>query len=181
MAADDLLDLYQEIILDHGRSPRNFGTLEDATHAADGHNPLCGDQISVQVCLAPAPQDAGAGGSRIADIRFRGRGCAISLASASIMTEMVAGRTVDEVETLFRHFRQICMFGDDAPAGTGPGDGDAETLPAIDGETIERMRVLSGVRRFPTRVKCATLGWHTLMNALHGGGTATTEAGEQEE
>lgn len=143
----DLRDLYQQVILDHYRSPRNFGALEAPCRRADGHNPLCGDRVSVFLDLA---------GGVVRRVRFEGAGCAISTASASLMTEAVEGRPVDEVEALFRHFQAALL-------GEGP----------LDEEAVGKLAVLGGVREYPVRVKCATLPWHTLHAALQaapGGG-----------
>jgi nitrogen fixation NifU-like protein len=148
----DLRDLYQEVILDHNRKPRNFGPLAEATRTADGHNPLCGDKLRVAVRLE---------GDTIADVRFEGSGCAISKASASLMTESVKGRTVAEADALFEGFHEM-VTGD--PTRTR------------DTRTLGKLAVFSGVVEFPMRVKCATLAWHTLRAALHEPRTvATTE------
>ena len=136
----DLLDLYQEVILDHHKRPRNRGELADADHRAEGHNPLCGDRVTVTARLD---------GDRIADLRFEGEGCAISTASASLMTEAVKGRPREEVEELFRVFQDVL---------TGRGEPEEADLG--------KLAVLAGVREFPVRVKCATLAWHTLRAAL---------------
>ena len=151
----DLKELYRDVILDHNRKPRNFGRLEGAgaggeVRHADGHNPLCGDRLSVYVRM---------NGERVEDIRFEGSGCAISTASASLMTEAVKGkeraavaRLFDQVHTLLTHH------------GASP---DA---------ALGKLAALSGVREFPARVKCATLSWHTLNAALaHGAATVSTE------
>jgi len=144
---DSLRELYQEVILDHSRHPRHFGPLEHATHNGEGHNPLCGDRVKVHLLV-----DAQ---NRIADIRFEGRGCAISQASASLMTDMVIGRTVAEAETLMGGFLSMVK-----------GEGAAQ-LPEDD---MDRLNVMAGVSAFPMRVKCATLAWHTMKSALEGGG-----------
>ena len=144
---DSLRELYQEVILDHSRHPRHFGPLEHATHNGEGHNPLCGDRVTVHLMV-----DAQ---NRIADIRFEGRGCAISQASASLMTDMVIGRTVAEAETLMGGFLSMVK-----------GEGAAQ-LPEDD---MDRLNVMAGVSAFPMRVKCATLAWHTMKSALEGGG-----------
>ena len=141
-------DLYQEIILDHGQRPRNFGELDDRTHEAEGFNPLCGDQVRVHVLLS---------GDRIEDIRFSGRGCAISTASASMMTQILKGKTVEEAFELFDRFRL---------AVTSDSDGEAD---------LGELGCLTGVKRFPTRVKCATLAWHAMKTAIAGGAKVTTE------
>jgi len=148
-------ELYQEIILDHNRRPRNFGALPDATRTAEGDNPLCGDRITLYVELA---------GDRIANVSFEGAGCAISTASASLMTEALKGKTVSEARALFDVFHHLVTEGEAAgAAGIGA---DAE---------IDKLAVFSGVRAYPMRVKCATLAWHTLKSALDQAGTASTE------
>lgn len=151
MMDDDLRELYQEVILDHNKHPRNSGTLPNANHTANGHNPLCGDQVRVFVTV-----DA----DRIADVRFEGVGCAISTASASLMTEAVKGRTLAEVSDLFERVHQ--MFTDDSAEPSFEGD-------------LESLTALAGVREFPMRVKCASLSWHTLQEALKGGAIVSTE------
>jgi len=133
-------DLYQEMILEHYKSPRNFGVLESADHVAHGDNPLCGDKIAVTVKMK---------GDRIEDIKFKGSGCAISTASASLMTEAVKGKTKGEAESLYEKFHPMVM-------GTGSAEG------------VGKLEVFSGVHEFPIRVKCATLAWHTLRAALEG-------------
>jgi nitrogen fixation NifU-like protein len=145
----DLRELYQEVIFDHNRSPRNFHKMDDADRVAEGHNPLCGDQLTLYVRLKDGLID---------EVSFVGHGCAISTASASLMTEAVKGRTVDEVESLFRDFHSLLT-------GVPP-----------EGRDFGKLEVLAGVREFPVRVKCATLAWHTLHNALTGeGAPAKTE------
>lgn len=153
---DDLRELYQEVILDHGKKPRNFRQPEDATCQAQGNNPLCGDRITVFLKLGPD--------GTIEDAAFHGRGCAISQASASMMTEILRGRSRAEAEALFEKFHRLCTEDDYLPEA---GD--------VDEEALDRLQVLSGVRAFPTRVKCATLAWHTMNAALHGKGETTTE------
>jgi nitrogen fixation NifU-like protein len=143
---DDLRDLYQEVILDHGRKPRNFRRLEDADRHAKGDNPMCGDRMELWVKLA----EDGA----IADAGFQGRGCAISMASASLMTETVRGKTQAEARELGEKFRSLAMTGTCPDCGTAIAD------------EMERLQVLGGVSEYPSRVKCATLAWHTLNNAL---------------
>lgn len=140
----DLRDLYQEVILDHNRSPRNFGKLDGADLSADGHNPLCGDRLSVTVKL---------NGDRVSDVRFEGAGCAISKASASLMTEGVKGRTLDELPRLFDRFHRLVTD---------------RTAPVDDAE-LGKLAVFAGVRDYPARVKCAVLAWHTLRAALDEG------------
>jgi len=134
----DLRELYQEVIFDHNRRPRNFHAMDEATHHADGHNPLCGDQLTVYARVADGV---------VEDVSFVGHGCAISTASASLMTEAVKGMPVNEVETLFRDMHAMLT----------------ESHPDRD---LGKLEVLSGVREFPARVKCATLAWHTLHNAI---------------
>jgi nitrogen fixation NifU-like protein len=136
----DLSDLYQEVILDHNRRPRNFGTLEAWTHRAEGHNPLCGDRLTLQVRLE---------GDMVSEIAFEGSGCAISRASASLMTDSVKGRSVADVRVLFDRFHRMV---------TTPPDAEVEDLG--------KLSALAGVREFPVRVKCASLAWHTLKAAL---------------
>lgn len=157
---DDLRDLYQEVILDHGKNPRNHRHPEDATHHARGDNPMCGDRVEVFVRLD--------GDGRIQDAAFLGRGCAISQASASMMTELVTGKTVDQAKALFRGFHALCT---DGHGDLSPAVGTGEVEPA----DIERLEVMSGVRQFPMRVKCATLAWHTLVAAVDGEGRASSE------
>ena len=137
---NELGDLYQEIILDHYKKPRNAGRLEQPTCSAAGDNPLCGDKISVTVKKA---------GDRIEDIRWKGAGCAISTASASLMSEAVKGRSMTEFESLFTRFHDMV---------TGKGNSDG----------LDKLEVFSGVSEFPVRVKCASLAWHTLKAALEG-------------
>ena len=141
----DLRELYQEVIFDHNRSPRNFHKMDDADRVAEGHNPLCGDQLTLYVRLEDGV---------IADASFVGHGGAISTASASLMTEAVKGLPVEAVEALFRDFHALLT-------GTPP-----------EGRDFGKLEVLAGVREFPVRVKCATLAWHTLHNALTGEGAA---------
>jgi nitrogen fixation NifU-like protein len=149
---DTLRELYQEVILDHSRHPRHFGVLTDATHQGDGYNPLCGDRVTVYLHLDDA--------QRIEDISFEGKGCAISQASASLMTDLVKGRTIVEAEKLMGGFLNL-VKGEGAD---GLADGDRETL-----------EVMAGVSAFPMRVKCATLAWHTMKSALESGSSAKTE------
>lgn len=145
---DDLRDLYQEVILDHGRKPRNFRRLENATHHASGDNPLCGDRMELFLAL----EEDG----KIADAAFQGRGCAISMASASLMTETVRGKSPEQAKALGSAFRTLAMTGTCPECGAELAD------------DMERLSPLSGVHEFPSRVKCATLAWHTLNNALDG-------------
>ncbi len=136
----DLSELYQEVILDHNRRPRNFRVIDPATRAQEGYNPLCGDRLTLYVTVADG---------RITDVAFQGSGCAISKASASLMTEAVKGKTVDEARALFDQFHQMIT----SPPGS--------PLPELG-----KLSVLSGVRDFPTRVKCAGLAWHALKAAV---------------
>lgn len=148
----DLRDLYQEVVVDHSKRPRNFRKIEDPSRSARGYNPLCGDKVNVYVKL----QDG-----RVADISFEGSGCAISTASASIMTEAVKGKTVGDTEALFEGFHHLATTGDTSSV-VGPGLG--------------KLAVFSNVSDYPARVKCATLVWHTLRSALEGeGGVVSTE------
>lgn len=137
---NNLRELYQEVILDHNRRPRNFGPLPAANHQAEGDNPLCGDKVSVLLDLEDG---------RIQDIAFQGVGCAISMASASLMTEALKGQTVEEARRLFHVFHNLLT--------TGAGESSPD---------LGKLAVFTGVREFPMRVKCATLAWHTLLAAL---------------
>ncbi|MGE5468523.1 MAG: Fe-S cluster assembly sulfur transfer protein SufU [Ignavibacteria bacterium] len=148
----DLRELYQELIIDHGRRPRNFGPLPAANRRADGFNPLCGDRLTLYLRMD---------GDLIADARFEGVGCAISTASASLMTEALKGKTATQAEALFAGFHAL-VTGVPSPAAAALG----------------KLEVLGGVRDFPARVKCATLAWHTLDAALHD--EATTVSTEEE-
>ncbi len=141
---DELRDLYQEVIFDHNRTPRNFRKLAGANRQAEGFNPLCGDQLTVYLKV----DDRGV----IEDLSFEGRGCAISTASASIMTETLKGKTVQQADALFENFHRLV---------TGPGADAA--APVAD---LGKLQVLTGVRDYPSRVKCATLAWHTVQAAL---------------
>ena len=136
----ELTDLYQEVILDHNRRPRNFRVIDGATRTQQGFNPLCGDRLTVYVTLA---------GDTISDVAFQGTGCAISKASASLMTEALKGKTVGEARALFDRVHEMVTSSSD----TAPPD-------------VGKLAVLSGVREFPTRVKCASLAWHTLKAAV---------------
>ena len=151
--SDDLRELYQDIILDHGRHPRNFRALEHPTHLARGHNPLCGDRVTVYLAV---------NGDTIDDVSFEGRGCAISTAAASLMTEVLKGKTLDEARRLFAQFHAKV---------TGGGD---EIVPDSLLEEIERLEPLTGVRAYPVRVKCATLPWHAFEAALKSGSAGAT-------
>ena len=144
----DLRELYQQVILDHNKSPRNFRALDACEHEADGFNPLCGDKVHIYVKLD---------GDRITDVSFQGEGCAISTAAASMMTEAIKGRTVSEANAVFEAYQRMVM-------GEEAGDTSA----------IGKLAVFEGVREFPMRVKCATLAWHTFRAALKGGDEAAT-------
>ena len=147
----DLMELYQELILDHNRRPRNLGSLEGADHQAEGYNPLCGDRVRVNIRMK---------GGLIEDVRFEGSGCAISTASASIMSETIKGKTTEEAQRIFEQFRGLVT--------NEPGAPDAAPLG--------KLEAFAGVGRFPARVKCATLAWHTLIAALADrADTVTTE------
>jgi nitrogen fixation NifU-like protein len=147
----ELSELYQQVILDHNKKPRNFHKLERANHKAEGYNPLCGDQLTVYVQLE---NDA------LKDVSFEGSGCAISKASASMMTQAVKGMTKQETERLFAEFHR--MVTDQL---------DEESEP----NQLGKLKIFAGVREFPVRVKCATLSWHTLQAALKDQGKVSTE------
>ena len=138
----DLTDLYQEVILDHNRRPRNWGALADATRKAEGYNPLCGDRLTLHVKID---------GDRLTGVSFEGSGCAISKASASLMTDAVKGRTLGEALELFDRVHEMLTTPIDQP---------------IDDSRVGKLAVLGGVREFPARVKCASLAWHTLKSAI---------------
>jgi nitrogen fixation protein NifU and related proteins len=141
----DLRDLYQDVILEHSKAPRNFREMAAANHKAEGFNPLCGDRFTVYLDLD---------GDSIRDIAFQGSGCAISKASASMMTQILKGKTREQAEALFTRFHDLV---------TGRKDGPRENAPELG-----KLAVFSGVSEFPVRVKCATLAWHTLHAALEG-------------
>ena len=141
----DLRELYQEVILDHGKNPRNYGTLENYSHTAEGSNPMCGDQLTVYVKV---DED-----NKIEDVSFEAKGCAISIASASIMSEIVKGKTIDEVASLFSYFHKLCT-----------GEETQQTNHVE--EDIEKLKVMSGVNQFPSRIKCATMSWHAVDSAI---------------
>ncbi|HEY4264921.1 MAG TPA: SUF system NifU family Fe-S cluster assembly protein [Micropepsaceae bacterium] len=149
---DNLRELYQEIILDHSRHPRHFGALESANHVAEGFNPLCGDRVKVYLQV-----DAN---DRIVDVAFEGRGCAISVASASLMTEMLKGRDIGDAEKLMDGFVHLVK-------------GDA--VDGLESDDREQLEVMAGVSAFPMRVKCATLAWHAMKAALDDEAVAKTE------
>lgn len=139
---DEIRELYQQVILDHNKDPRNFGKLENATHIAYGHNPLCGDKIDLYLKIE---------NGKIEDVRFNGSGCAISKASSSIMTTILKGKTIEEAKDLFEKFHK---------AVTSDLDDNIDTID------LGKLAVFCGVREFPARIKCASLPWHTMMNAL---------------
>ena len=145
----DLNDLYQEVILDHNRRPRNYHAIAGATHSAEGYNPLCGDRLTLYVQVE---------GDRITDVAFEGAGCAISKASASLMTEAVKGRTVADAEALFDRFHEMVTSPPERPL-----------------DDLGKLSALGGVREFPVRVKCASLAWHTLKAALARKAKASSE------
>jgi nitrogen fixation NifU-like protein len=146
----ELTDLYQEVILDHNRRPHNFRAIASPTAQQEGYNPLCGDRLTLYVTLD---------GDTVADVAFQGQGCAISKASASLMTDVLKGRTVAEARELFEKFHAMIT--------SDPG-----TLPA----DLGKLSVLGGVREFPTRIKCASLAWHTMKAAVEAGEAAGAEA-----
>ncbi len=139
MSSADLRDLYQQVIMDHNKKPRNFREMTDANHLAHGNNPLCGDALVVYLKMK---------GDVIEDVSFQGSGCAISVASASLMTEALKGKTVDEADTIYNLVHKQ-MTGE-----------------VVDQSTLGKLEVLSGVKEFPARVKCATLSWHTMHTAM---------------
>jgi nitrogen fixation NifU-like protein len=145
----ELTDLYQEVILDHNRRPRNFRTIASPSHHAEGYNPLCGDRLNLYVQV---------NGDTITDVAFEGSGCAISKASASLMTDALKGKTVAEANSLFERFHRVVTTPPDQPV-----------------EDLGKLSVLAGVREFPVRVKCASLAWHTLKAALEREQTISTE------
>ena len=138
---DDIDDLYQQVILDHNKSPRNFRVIEGADFVAKGHNPLCGDEVEVYLKMD---------GNRIEDLSFQGSGCAISKASASLMTTMVKGKSVEEAKQLFAEFREMATTGKIPIGGLG------------------KLEALAGVYQYPARVKCAVLAWHAMAERLNG-------------
>ena len=149
----DSRELYQDIILDHGRKPRNFHALVHPSHSANGHNPLCGDRVTVYLEIE---------GDRIKDVSFEGRGCAISTASASLMTEVLKGKTLDEANRLFKAFHAEV---------TG---GDVPEVPTELQDDLDRLAPLEGVKAYPARVKCATLAWRAFEAALKDGAVGAT-------
>jgi nitrogen fixation protein NifU and related proteins len=147
----ELSELYQQVILDHNKRPRNFRKIEPATHTAEGHNPLCGDQLTIYLRLE---------GEEVKDVAFEGSGCAISKASASMMTQAVKGKRKAEAEALFKQFHSMVM-----------GEFDEED----EENELGNLKIFAGVREFPVRVKCATLPWHTLHAALNRQELVSTE------
>ena len=147
----ELSELYQETILEHNKNPRNFREIESADRTADGNNPLCGDALRVYVKLD---------GDAVGDVAFKGSGCAISKASASMMTQVVKGKSKEEVESIFNEFHRMVT-----------GDLDIET----EENHLGKLKIFAGVLEFPARVKCASLSWHTLHAALQGEGEVSTE------
>ncbi len=154
MMDDGLRELYQEVILDHGRHPRQFGKLAGANREAEGRNPLCGDEVHLYLIVD--------GDNRISDVRFEGKGCAISVASTSMMMELVKGKKVEDALALGEAFVHLAK-------------GEALNGAAVMAEDIERLQIMSGVSQFPMRVKCATLPWHTLESAVASGDAVSTE------
>lgn len=147
----ELNDLYQEVILEHNKNPRNFREIENANHQADGHNPLCGDALRVYIDLED---------NKVKDVSFKGSGCAISKASASMMTQAVKGKSKEEAEVLFEEFQKMVT-----------GELNAES----DENHLGKLKIFAGVLEFPARVKCASLSWHTLHAALNEEDTVSTE------
>jgi len=138
----DIKDLYQEVIVDHNRSPRNFGKLEDANRTLEGYNPLCGDKLTLYIKTD---------GDKINEIAFDGSGCAISVASASLMTDAMKGKTLQEAESLFNQFHSLITTDDD-----------------VDMDQLGKLAALAGVKAYPARVKCASLCWHTMHSVIQG-------------
>tara|TARA_B100000959_G_C14721070_1_gene516952 strand:+ start:254 stop:706 length:453 start_codon:yes stop_codon:yes gene_type:complete len=149
---NDLQDLYQDIIMDHNRRPRNFGPVEQPTHKKEGYNPLCGDQIELELKIVDGI---------VVDVGFTGVGCAISKSSASMMTEEIKGKALEVVVSMFEQFRRMITVNNESD---------------LDIDLLGDLEILQGVSRYPARIKCATLAWHTLNSALEGDGdTVTTE------
>jgi nitrogen fixation protein NifU and related proteins len=151
----DLSDLYQQLILDHGKRPRNLRAIDDADRTAEGYNPLCGDHVTVYVKLLDRTLD---------DVSFTGAGCAICTASASLMTQAVKGRREADAEAMFEAFHDLLTR--ETASGNGSQQNDID---------LGKLEALAGVKKYPIRVKCATLPWHTLHAALQGGGRVSTE------
>lgn len=149
---NDLQDLYQDIIMDHNRRPRNFGPVDQPTHKKEGYNPLCGDQIEIELKILDGI---------VVDVGFTGVGCAISKSSASMMTEEIKGKELEVVESMFEQFRRMITVNDQMD---------------LDADLLGDLEILQGVSRYPARIKCATLAWHTLHSAIEGDeDTVTTE------
>ena len=149
---NDLQDLYQDIIMDHNRRPRNFGPVDQPTHKKEGYNPLCGDQIEIELKILDGI---------VVDVGFTGVGCAISKSSASMMTEEIKGKELEVVESMFEQFRRMITVKDQMD---------------LDADLLGDLEILQGVSRYPARIKCATLAWHTLHSAIEGDeDTVTTE------
>ncbi len=149
---NDLQDLYQDIIMDHNRRPRNFGPVDQPTHKKEGYNPLCGDQIEIELKILDGI---------VVDVGFTGVGCAISKSSASMMTEEIKGKKLEVVESMFEQFRRMITVNDQMD---------------LDADLLGDLEILQGVSRYPARIKCATLAWHTLHSAIEGDeDTVTTE------
>ncbi|MEQ8193150.1 MAG: SUF system NifU family Fe-S cluster assembly protein [Rhodospirillales bacterium] len=157
MIASDLRDLYQEVILDHGKNPRNFRHPDEVNKFAVGNNPMCGDRLTVFLKVD--------GDGIIRDAAFEGAGCAISVASASMMTEILRGKTADQAKRIFESFHAMCT----------EDDHDTVEADGVDPDDLDRLQVLSGVKEFPIRVKCATLAWHTMQAAMAGEKEISTE------
>ncbi|MGA1196680.1 MAG: Fe-S cluster assembly sulfur transfer protein SufU [Candidatus Latescibacterota bacterium] len=149
----DLRELYQQLILDHNKNPRNFRVIDTAKHVAEGNNPLCGDRVTLYVELE---------GDKISDIAFQGSGCAISKASASLMTDALKGKTIEEADALFQNFQKMVI----------------QKESESDVQKMGKLAVFSGIRDYPTRVKCATLPWHAAHAALHNHSDPITTEGE---
>jgi nitrogen fixation NifU-like protein len=147
----ELNDLYQEVILEHNKNPRNFREIENADKTAEGHNPLCGDQLKLYLAME---------NDTVKDVAFKGSGCAISKASASMMTQVVKGKTREEAEIIFDEFHRMVL-----------GEMDEES----EGNHLGKLKIFAGVREFPARVKCASLSWHTLHAALNNEEVVSTE------
>ncbi len=147
----ELSELYQQVILDHNKKPRNFRKIENANHTAEGYNPLCGDQLTIYVNVA---------GDAVQEIAFEGSGCAISKAAASMMTQAVKGKTREQTKELFKEFHSMVT-----------GELDEET----EENSLGNLKIFAGVRDFPVRVKCATLPWHTMQAALNKQDRVSTE------
>ncbi len=154
----DIQDLYQQVIVDHNKSPRNFGPLDGANRKVDGYNPLCGDKLTVFMSIDDR--------NIIEGISFEGSGCAISMASASLMTEKVKGLPAEEAEKIFQRFHDMVT---------------SDVDDVVNDETMGKLAAFSGVREFPSRIKCATLCWHTMHAAMEEGGTVvSTEGGKDD-